>query len=170
MLKRIILFLIVIMAPEYLSAQVVDSVKNKTSAQDVVVDQQDVKTTDAVVEADATTETVSEDVIISEEAVEEGVPVRVSPQEIIELETKSKKTIRRNLKNRDVTERENIVGIFTWQEKSLKIRELMREGKSYNEAKKIVEDTIKVPSINIKNDKEMEEYMYKKGNFTSNGK
>ena len=149
MLKKIILFLVAIIMPGHLFAQITDSAKNSSDMQDVITSQEDVE-------------------VDSEEF--EGVPVMVDPQEIIELETKCKKSIRRNLKNRDVTERENIIGVFTWQEKFMKIRELMRDGKSYREAKKIADDIIKVPLMNIKNDKEMEEYMYKKGNFTNNGK
>ena len=154
MLKKIIISLITIIIPGHLSAQVIDSLNGQADIKEVILEQEDIKIEDATLD----------------DAVEEGVQVSISPEEIIELETKSKKAIRRNIKNRDVRERENIIGVLTWQEKSLKIRELMREGKSYSEAKKIVEDTIKAPAINVKNDSEMEQYMYKKGNFISNGK
>ena len=154
MLKKIIVLLITIIIPGHLSAQVIVSLNSQSDIKEEILEQEDIKIEDATLD----------------NAVEEGVQVSISPEEIIELETKSKKAIRRNIKNRDAKERENIIGVLTWQEKSLKIRELMREGKSYSEAKKIVEDTIKPPAINVKNDSEMEQYMYKKGNFISNGK
>ena len=169
MLKKIIFLFVVIILPGQLSAQIIDSSKAQANTKDMVLEQKDGETVDVAVDNTVAKESAVDEALVDEEA-DNGIQVRVSPEEIIELETKSKKSIRRNLKNRDTTERENIIGIFTWQEKSVKIRELMREGKSYSEAKKIVEDTIKSPSINVKNDREMEKYMYKKGNFISNGK
>jgi polyhydroxyalkanoate synthesis regulator phasin len=63
-----------------------------------------------------------------------------------------------------------MVDIFTWQERNTKIKELIKEGKTYSEAKKIADEMIKKPQINAKNNKDMEKYMYEKNGLISNKK
>ena len=95
-------------------------------------------------------------------------PTTITPTEIAEYETDSKKLIRLNVKRQDKKERENFLRTMTWTEKNLKIRELMKNGKSYKDAKKEVENLVKVPQINVKEDSEVEKYIYDKGKFMTN--
>ena len=46
----------------------------------------------------------------------------------------------------------------------------MLEGKSYDEAKEIAEKMIKIPQIDIKNDKDIEKLIYEKGHFVADEK
>lgn len=108
-----------------------------------------------------------------EEVLEEEVPpppTTITPEEIIAFETESKKSIRRSVKNKDDKDRERILGTMNWSNKTLKIQELMAGGMSYKDAKKTVEETIKLPKMNIKKDKDIEKYIYEKGKFITNEK
>ena len=83
----------------------------------------------------------------------------------LQSKPKAKKNIRKNLAKQDVKEREISLGVMNWAEKEIKIRELMAGGISYQDAKKTVDETIDVPKMNIKKDKDIEKYLYKKGAF-----
>ena len=97
-------------------------------------------------------------------------PTTITPEEIVAFETDSKKSIRRGLKKQDRKDRENFIGVMNWQEKTMKVRELMLEGKSYKEAVKIAEEEVEIPLINVKKDEDMEKYIYEKGKFITNEK
>lgn len=89
----------------------------------------------------------------------------VTSEERIEFETESKKNLHEMVKKQDKKEREMSLGIMNWVDKKLKIRELMVGGMSYKEAKKIAEESVKIPKINLDDDKDVEKYLYKKGAF-----
>lgn len=135
---------------------------NKTSKDVPVNNNADEK----VVKSETAEDKSSEEDIV----VEDIPPSTITLDEIIAIETESKKSIRKGLKNQDTKERENLLGIMSWQEKNLKIRELMLEGKSYDEAKEIAEKMIKIPQIDIKNDKDIEKLIYEKGHFVADEK
>lgn len=163
MLQKIVFFLIAVILPVCSHAQTLGQMEDNSVKDSVGLSQTDEEN---VVSGDQTG-TSSENVV--SEGVEEesaGNPVKLSPEEIIAFETEGKKSIRRGIKNKDINERRQLLNVFTWQEKNMKIKELIKEGKTYSEAKKIVEDMIKEPQINVKNNKDMERYIYKKGNFT----
>lgn len=110
----------------------------------------------------------NKDISTDEDVVEEEVPpTTITPDEIIAFETESKKAIRRSLKNRDTNDRGTFIGVMSAQEKSIKVKELMLEGKNYKEAKKIAEEMMKIPSVDLKKDKDIENYIYQKGGFIS---
>ena len=92
-------------------------------------------------------------------------PANVTVEERIEIETESKKNIRKTIKKQDTKEREISLGIMNWAEKEIKIRELMAGGMSYKDAKKNAEETVMLPKMNVKKDKDVEKYLYKKGAF-----
>ena len=163
MLKNIIFILLAVIVPAYSHAQFVDSAKPQPAEEAVVLAQN----TENVVQTEAVVDSSTPEEEVDDEAAR---PVRITPEEVIALETESKKSIRQGLKSRSVDERKKMVGVLTWQKKKMKIKELMLEGKTYAEAKDIVEGTVKDPKVNVKNDREMENYMYKEGNLTSNEK
>ena len=74
------------------------------------------------------------------------------------------------MKKQNKKDRERFVDSMTWSEKNLKIQELMKNGKSYSEAKKEVEALIQKPQIDVKKDSELEKYIYQKGKFRINAK
>jgi hypothetical protein len=118
------------------------------------------------------TDTIDDEEKKVEEQLDEQLPppTTITPEEIIEFETESKKNIRRKIKNKDEENRAQLIGVMNWSEKKLKIQELMVGGMSYEDAKKVADESLKLPKINIKNGKEIEKYIYEKGKFISNEK
>ena len=174
MLKKLIFLLFVsVIIPDVSCAQVINVGKRQENA-GVLFSK---KSTPEKVEAQ---KAISSEKIISidnngaviEEAPKDDVipppPVAVSMEEIAELEIESKKSIRMSIKNKDEKDRERLLGVMNWAEKNMKMQELMAGGMSYKDAKKIVNETVKLPKINIKKDKDIEKYIYKKGNFITN--
>ena len=174
MLKKILFILMII--PTIVWAQTID-VGSRQKRRGVMLQRE-------VVEVKQTQDTDVKEKNLSDEAlaVEEGKvsevleeetpppPTTITPEEIVALETDSKKSIRRGLKKQDRKDRENFIGVMNWQEKTMKVRELMLEGKSYKEAVKIAEEEVEIPLINVKKDEDMEKYIYEKGKFITNEK
>ena len=167
MLKQIIFFLVAVVIPVYSYAQTMENAEIQPAKNDVVLNQNIEKPAEAVAQADGI---VDEDVLKILEEERKARPVRVPQEEVIALETEAKKSIQRGLKNKNVNDRKKMVDIFTWQERTTKIKELIKEGKTYSEAKKIADEMIKKPQINAKNNKDMEKYMYEKNGLISNKK
>ena len=173
MLKKIVFFLSVgVIIPTFSDAQTID-VGAKQLKSTVAFSEQDLAKNEASNNAisaktDDSEKAVKEGATKAEEALEEETPpppANVTIEERIAIETESKKNIRKNLAKQDVKEREISLGVMNWAEKEIKIRELMAGGMSYQDAKKTVEETIGVPKMNIKKDKDIEKYLYKKGAF-----
>ena len=174
MLKKIVFLLLGgVIIPTFSNAQMID-VGAKQHNPTVLLSKKDLNKTEVqnntvsnkAVEANA----VSEGAVLPEgEALTEEEtpppPANVTVEERIEIETESKKNIRKTIKKQDTKEREISLGIMNWAEKEIKIRELMAGGMSYKDAKKNVEETVMLPKMNVKKDKDVEKYLYKKGAF-----
>lgn len=178
MFKRFIFLLIVsVIVPAISDAQVVNVGKRQTNV-GVVFSKKDLPPNSKQQKINTDKKTVAElikeddkKVISAEKNLEDEVPpppVAVTPEEIAELEIESKKSIRRSIKNKDDKDRQQLLGVMNWAEKNMKMQELIAKGMSYKEAKKIVEKTVKLPKMNIKKDKDIEKYIYKKGGFITN--
>ena len=168
MLKKFIFSLIAVVLPLTANAQVVNAAKQQTARGVMLQDTKQPKVAVQVAPADEATEG-----FVDEEALEEDLPpppTTITPEEIIEYETESKKTIRRKIKKQNQQDRENFITTMTWTEKAQKLRELMTSGMSYEDAKKTLKETFEEPEINVKKDEDMEQYIYEKGEFMSNEK
>ncbi len=167
MLKKLVFFMLaVVIIPTLSDAQVVNVGKKQLKSSAYLSEKEMLK---EEVKENVTPKNVTEENALTEgeEAVEEEAPppANVTAEERIEIETESKKNIRKNLKKQDTKEREISLGLMNWAEKELKMRELMAGGMSYKDAKNTVEESVKVPKINVKKDKDIEKYIYKKGAF-----
>lgn len=166
MLKKLVFFMLaVVIIPTLSDAQVVNVGKKQLKSSAYLSEKEMLK---EEVKENVTPKNVTEENALTEgeEVVEEAPPpANVTAEERIEIETESKKNIRKNLKKQDTKEREISLGLMNWAEKELKMRELMAGGMSYKDAKKTVEESVKVPKINVKKDKDIEKYIYKKGAF-----
>ena len=167
MLKKLVFFILAVaIIPALSNAQVVNVGKKQLKSSAYLSEKEMVKEEVKVKETpkdNAEENSLTED----EDAVEEYTPppANVTTEERIEIETESKKNIRSNLKKQDTKEREISLGLMNWAEKELKMRELMAGGMSYKDAKKAVDKSVKLPKINVKKDKDIEKYIYKKGAF-----
>lgn len=167
MLKKLVFFILAVaIIPALSNAQVVNVGKKQLKSSAYLSEKEMVKEEVKVKETpkdNAEENYLTED----EDAVEEYTPppANVTTEERIEIETESKKNIRSNLKKQDTKEREISLGLMNWAEKELKMRELMAGGMSYKDAKKAVDKSVKLPKINVKKDKDIEKYIYKKGAF-----
>ena len=175
MIKKLIFFLLIIsIVPAFSKAQIID-VASKQTKPIAVVNKKQIKelensknTTKNIVSSKKITVEESSQPITDETLAEEETPpppVNVTVEERIAIETESKKNISKAIRKKDTKEREINLGIMNWSEKELKIRKLMVAGMSYKDAKRIVEKTVKLPKMNIKKDKDVEKYIYKKGAF-----
>lgn len=164
MIKKLVLILIIILLPAVVRAQVMNVNKQQNNQKNVELSLQNNKTSGEQKSSEKNTDMV-------EKSLEEApMPTVVTATEIIELETESKKSIKRKIKKQNTKERENFIDTINWGERTLKIRELMRKGKSYKEAVSIADEEFKTSDVNVKKDEDMERYIYKKGNFISNEK
>ena len=176
MLKTLILTLMAGMIMTSVSeAQMVSVGKKQTNAR-VAFNKEELQKTEEVRESgfstvDGAKETGAEDSVVEDIP---PPPTTVTPEEVIEIETESKKTISRSLKNKNDNDKKRMLGVMNWSEKKLKVHELMRAGMSYEDAKKAVEGSIQLPKMDIKKNEDIEKYIYEKGNFitgrTSNEK
>lgn len=174
MLKKLIFLLFVsVIIPDVSCAQVINVGKRQENAGVLFskkstpekVETQRVVSSEKITSVDNNGAVVEE---LPQEDVVPPPPVAVTTEEIAELEIESKKSIRRSIKNKDDVDRERFLGVMNWAEKNMKMQELMAGGMSYKDAKKIVNETVKLPKINIKKDNDIEKYIYKKGNFITN--
>ena len=174
MLSKIAIFLTLALFPMSTNAQLIGLENKKTDTNTIFLSRDDVKQKE-IKQSAKNVKVPSADNSVSEEdetllGEELPPPSTVTPSEIAELETSSKKKIRLNIKKQNKKDRERFVSSMTWSEKNLKIQELMKNGKSYGEAKKEVDESVKRPQIDVKKDSELEKYIYKKGNFITNAK
>ena len=170
MLSKIAIFLTIVLFPVCTSAQLT-GLENKPDGDNTVyLSKEDAKQITENTKAVSTDSNISEE--DGEEVLEEDLPppTTITPSEIAEIELESKKQIRLNIKKQNKKDRERFVDSMTWSEKNLKIQELMKNGKSYSEAKKEVEALIQKPQIDVKKDSELEKYIYQKGKFRINAK
>lgn len=164
MLKKIAIFLIVVMFPVFSNAQLINfSKKSPPKVSKVLVEDDSAK-------QDKSLQPQEEQELSEEDKQEEPPPpTTVTPSQRAEIETNSKKRIRIGVKAQNLKYRKNLINAMTWSEKNMKIRELMKQGKSYKEAQKEVNELIKTPDIDLNKNKEIEKYIYKKGQFITDG-
>ena len=154
MIKYLLLSLLLVFVPSYSNAQIITAEKNTQQK--------------TALNKDATLGVVSEEELLEEELP--PPPTKVSVEEIVALETDSKKMLRKSVRKQEIKDREGLVGSMKWSEQMVRMKDLMSDGMSYADAKKQVEEEIKKPNINVKKDEEFEKYLHEKGKFISNDK
>lgn len=85
----------------------------------------------------------------------------ITPEQKSEISLAAKKNMRVVLNRQSTRDRKDFIDVMTNSEKVQARRKALFEGKSVEEAKKI-EDEIKAPEVNPKNDADMEKYMHLK--------
>ena len=85
----------------------------------------------------------------------------ITPEQKSEISLAAKKNMRVTLDRQSTRDRRDFIDVITNSEKVQARRKALVEGKSVEEAKKL-EDKIKLPEINPKNDADMEKYMHLK--------
>lgn len=110
---------------------------------------------------------ISNEVIapIPDEEIVEPLPVTITPEQKAEINKKIKKNIKDVVKLQTIRNRRDFIDVMTSTEKIVSRRKALLEGKTYSVAKDL-EKNIKVPNIDLKNDTDVEQYMYEKVGVT----